>query len=107
MSVAPSEVKGTPQFRDFFLSLKGEDEMYGIIRKAIDTLRANMLAGKKIEKKKWPKFYVKRYGITNLFVYKLGKGWRLTYTIIAEGVKKIVVVLEAMDHKTYERRFGY
>lgn len=66
-----------------------------------------MFAGERVGKKKWPKYYIMRYGIRNLFVFDLSKGWRLTYTIIAEGMKKIVCVLEAMDHKTYERRFKY
>lgn len=81
--------------------------MYKATKEAIDVLRENMLAGKKVEKRKWPQVYAERYGIRNLFPMDLGRRFRLTYNIIAEGPKKIVCVIEVMDHRTYERRFGY
>jgi hypothetical protein len=66
-----------------------------------------MLAGDKVEKKKLPKAYVREYGITNLFRLDLDRNYRLAYTIVAEGMLKIVCILEVMDHKTYNERFGY
>jgi len=66
-----------------------------------------MLAGEKVEKRKWPQVYVEKYGIRNLFLMDLGRRFRLTHNIIAEGPKKIVCIIEVMDHRTYERRFGY
>ena len=66
-----------------------------------------MLAGEKVEKRKWPQVYVEKYGIRNLFLVDLGRRFRLTYVIIAEGLKKIVCVIEVVDHRAYERRFGY
>ena len=107
MSNAPSEVRGTPEFHDFFLNLKKGTYIQKVIQNGIDKLWENMFAGDKVGKNKWPRYYVKKYEIRNLFVLDISKGWRLTYTIIAEGMKKIVCILEAMDHKTYEKRFGY
>jgi len=82
--------------------------LYKRIRTALEALKENMLAGDKIERKKWAKIYVKKYAVYNLFRIDAGKGSRLIYTIIAENSKKIVCVLEFFsDHKEYERRFGY
>jgi len=48
-------------------------------------LRENIEAGEKVEKRKWPKMYVRKYGITSLFRLDLDRNYRLTYTIIADG----------------------
>ena len=70
-------------------------------------MRENIEAGEKVEKLKWPKIYVRKYGITNLFRLDPDRNYCLSYTIIADGSKKIACVLEDVDHKTYNRRFGY
>jgi len=103
----PDEVRGTREFAEFYSGLDGESYLYKIIKNGLDVLRENMEAGEKVEKRKWPRIYVGRYGIRNLFRLDLDRNYRLTYTIIADGLKKIVCVLEVMDHKTYNRRFGY
>jgi len=104
---APDDLRGTPDFKAFFLGLGVEDYLYKIIKEGLDALRENMEAGDKIEKGRWPKIYAERYGITNLFKLDLDRNYRLTYTIIAENMKKVSCVIEVMDHKTYNRRFGY
>ena len=103
----PDDLRGTPEFAEFYLALDRESYLYKIIKKGLDVLRENMEAGEKVEKRKWPRMYVRRYGIRNLFRLDLDRNYRLTYTIIADGSKKAVCVLEVMDHKTYNRRFGY
>lgn len=103
----PSCVKGAQEFVCWLKPLDKESYLFKIVDKGLNTLKRDMLAGNKIEKKKWPKMYIKKYGITNLFRLDLNKNYRFTYTIIAEGMKKVVCVIEAMDHNTYNRRFGY
>lgn len=104
----PDELRGTPEFEAFFSGLDKNCDLYKRIRTALDTLKENMLAGDKIEKRKWAKMYVQKYAVHNLFRIDAGKESRLIYTIIAENNKKIVCVLEFFsDHKEYERRFGY
>lgn len=34
-------------------------------------------------------------------------GWRLIYTISGNKIEIVSIILEWMDHKSYERRFGY
>lgn len=38
---------------------------------------------------------------------KLPDAWRLIYTIKDDKVDILSVILEWLDHKNYERRFGY
>ena len=104
----PDELRATPEFTAFFSGLDKDCELYKRIRAALQAIKADMLVGDKIEKKKWAKKYVTTYGVRNLFRMETGKESRLIYTIIAKEDKKIVVVLESFsDHKEYERRFGY
>ena len=104
----PDELRGTPEFEAFFSGLDKNCDLYKRIKTALEALKENMLAGDKIEKKKWAKIYVKKYAVYNLFRIETGKESRLIYTIIAENNKKIVCVLEFFsDHKEYERLFGY
>ncbi|MFZ7137880.1 MAG: hypothetical protein ACOWW1_05630 [archaeon] len=106
--VPPDGLRGTPEFGVFFSGLDDDCELYKRIRAALEAIKADMFVGDKIEKKKWAKVYVTKYGIRNLFRMETGKESRLIYTIIAETDKKIVVVLEFFSsHKEYERRFGY
>jgi len=104
----PDELRGTPEFEAFFSGLDNDCELYKRIRAALEAVKADMLVGDKIEKKKWAKKYVTKYGVRNLFRMETGKESRLIYTVIAENNKKIVVVLKFFSsHKEYERCFGY
>ena len=43
-----------------------DKELYNFIKRAIDDLKVNPTCGTKIQKRLWPKEYIKKYGITNL-----------------------------------------
>ncbi len=94
-----------------FLSLKetkgAEQKLYEFLDRAFDDLKKDPFCGVKIPKKLWPKEYVKKYGIDNLWKYDLPNAWRITYTVRADQVTILSVVLEWFDHKEYERRFKY
>ncbi len=87
---------------------KFEDkQMFDFINKAIDDLKQNPMSGIRIPNTLIPKEYVQKYGINNLWKYNLPNAWRLTYTLSGDSFKIISVILEWMNHKEYERRFGY
>jgi hypothetical protein len=46
-----------------------------------------------------------RYGIENLYVEDLPDFWRMLYSIVKSCGKRVVVVLEIVDHKRYDRWF--
>jgi len=87
---------------------KAEDpQLYKFLERATNDLKENHLCGIKIPKKYWPKDYVKKYSIDNLWKYDLPNAWRLIYTIVKDELKIVAVILEWFDHKKYDRRFGY
>jgi hypothetical protein len=107
MGKKPSCVKAVKVVADFVSSLDSGSYLRQIIDKALDVLKENIFAGQLIEKRKFPRIYVQRYGITNLYKYNLDRSTRLTYTIVGDASGLAVVVLEILNHKEYEKRFGY
>lgn len=81
------------------------------LRKAIDAvlddLKKDPACGIKIQKRLWPREYLKAFGITNLWKMNLPDGWRLIYTIISDETTTVCMIIEWLPHKEYERRFGY
>ena len=107
--IKPSKVKFiSDELEKDFNSLKDDDFIKKAIIRAIQDLKENAFCGIQIPKKLFPKEYVQKYGIKNLWKYDLPKGWRLLYTVTAENeVELISDILEWFNHKDYERRFGY
>jgi len=103
----PSCVKAVRDVADFISSLKKDSYLRRIVDNGLDVLKENMFVGQRIEKKKFPKYYVQKYGINSLYKYNLDASNRLVYTLIADESGIAVVVLEVLGHKEYEKRFGY
>lgn len=92
---------------DFVSSLEEGSYFRQIVDNELAVLKENMFAGQRIEKSKLPKFYVQKYGINNLYKHNLDRANRLIYTLVADESGIVVVVLEILSHKEYEKRFGY
>jgi hypothetical protein len=106
--IPPDELKATLEFQMFYKNLKENSATYKQITACLDILRQDLAVGEKIERAKFPEVYLRRYGITNLYRLAVGRGSRLLYTVIAQGSKKVVCVLEYFpSHKDYDKRFGY
>lgn len=85
-----------------------EKKLYEQLVKAFKNLEENPFCGIQIPKRLIPKEYIKKYGeITNLWKYNLPDAWRLIYTIKNNKISLLSIILEWMNHKEYERRFGY
>lgn len=76
------------------------------LERAFSLLKDNPQAGAQVKKQQIPKKYVKNYGVTNLWVFDLVNYWRMIYTITSEGVRVLNVILDIVDHKTYDKIFG-
>ena len=74
---------------------------------AFSELKADYEMGEKVTKDKWPRYYKVKWGVTNLYVHKLGPDWRLTYALESNGIGISVFCVEILTHKEYDRRFGY
>lgn len=85
-----------------------QKEFYKQLIKAFENLEENAFCGIHIPKRLIPKEYEKRFGkITNLWKYNLPGAWRLLYSIESNQLCIISIILEWIDHKTYEKRFKY
>ena len=91
-----------------FEKLKAEDtKMYNLLSRALEDIENNAFCGIQIPKKLIPADYIKKYNIKNLWKYNLPDAWRLIYSIQGKNLLVFSIILEWMDHKTYERRFRY
>ena len=88
--------------------LEGEPRFRRWIDEMGDVLRDNMFAGDAIPKRLIPRVLKERYGVTNLYRYRLPEGYRALYTLIYfEGVGVCPVILMLLSHGDYEHLFGY
>jgi len=81
--------------------------MYNLLSRALEDIENNAFCGIQIPKKLIPADYIKKYNIKNLWKYNLPDAWRLIYSIQGKNLLVFSIILEWMDHKTYERRFRY
>jgi hypothetical protein len=80
-----------------------EIQLLRSVKQKFDFLKANPFYGDSIEKRKIPK----NYEVANLWRVELSKYWRMLYTIKGDQVEIICFVLEIIDHKKYDKLFGY
>jgi hypothetical protein len=72
-----------------------------------DNIKIDPQYGVHIPRKNISKAVVNRYGTSRLWKVDLVGYWRMIYTITGDEVKIIAFVLEFMDHKKYDKVFGY
>jgi len=87
--------------------IKFHRQLLKAIEREEENLKRDMHHGTQIEKSKIPKEYVTQYGVTNLWKIDLPGYWRIIYTIVGNEFEIISVLLEFMDHKAYDKKFGY
>ena len=88
---------------------KVEQSILNAVNKKIELIKANPHCGDPIAKRLIPGEYVQKYGVTNLFRVELPDFWRMMYTL-TEGESKIEIVafvLDVVNHKDYDKKFGY
>ena len=77
--------------------------------KKIELIKLNIHFGNPVAKNLIPKEYKIKYGVTNLFRIELPQFWRMLYTLTNGDteIEIIAFVLDVIDHKTYDKKFGY
>ena len=88
---------------------KNENMILNAVNKKIELIKLNIHYGNPISKKLIPKEYKMKYEVTNLFRVELPQFWRMLYTL-TDGeteIEIIAFVLDIIDHKTYNKKFGY
>lgn len=109
------EVRLSADFNKEFVKLQAKAEkgdgqakyLLELVDKGIAKLATNAQAGKHIQKRLVPREYVAKYGVTNLWKLNLDAYWRMIYTLEGTQVKLFAIVLDVLDHKKYDRKFGY
>ncbi len=103
----PGEIQFTNEkVKEAFEKLNNSN-LKKFLERAFEDIKANPFCGIQISKKKIPKDYIKKFKIHNVWKYDLPGAWRLIYSIEGGEIIILTIILEWMDHKTYERRFGY
>ncbi|MAG20195.1 hypothetical protein CL618_02065 [archaeon] len=88
---------------------KNEKIILNAVKNKIEFIKSNFHYGDPIAKKLIPDEYKLKYSITNLFRVELPNFWRMVYTL-TEGESKIEIiafVLDIINHKDYNKKFGY
>jgi len=96
------------KLKQSFEELKDKDErLFKEIEGALSEIKNNAFVGRNVKKNLIPKIYSKKYNIDNLWIYNLRKDWRLLYTIGRDEIEVLAIILDWMNHKDYERLFGF
>jgi hypothetical protein len=97
------------KLRAAFEDLKKSDkELYKQVEHALTDISKDVFCSRNVKKKLIPKTLTQKYGINNLWIYNLPRGWRLIYSVINPSkVEVLALVLDWMDHKDYERLFKF
>ena len=75
------------------------------VRALKTTLLADCLHGEVVRKDQIPKSLREEHGLSNLYVEDLPSFWRLLYTIVRDGGRRYIVVVEIVSHRTYSKWF--
>ena len=70
--------------REFEILKKGkfqDKQLYEFISRAINDIKLNPPCGIKIPKRLWPKTYIDKYNLANLWKYGLANRWGVVLTI--------------------------
>ena len=81
--------------------------LFNSIKQKIELLKENPECGINIKKYIIPKKYICNYDVNNLWKINLASAWRMIYTIRGSQVEIICLILDLMNHKDYDKRFGY
>ena len=77
------------------------------IKQKIELLKDNPEYGFHIPKDRIAKEYKRDYDVNNLWKVNLSGAWRMIYTINGSEVEIISLILDIVDHKEYNKKFGY
>jgi len=88
---------------------KTERMILKAINQKVELIKSNPHYGDPIAKKLFPAEYIQKYGITNLFRVELPAFWRMLYSLTdgESEVEIIAFVLDVIDHRAYDKKFGY
>lgn len=84
-----------------------EIQLLRSIKQKMDFIKANPFYGNNIPKALIPHECIVTYKVSNLWRVELTNYWRMLYTIKGDQVEIICFVLDVINHKDYDKKFGY
>ena len=84
-----------------------DNKMFNWLIRAFNDIEENAFCGIQIPKRLIPKEYAQKDKVKNLWKYNLPNAWRLLYSVENQEILVVSIILEWMDHKTYEKKFNY
>ena len=96
------------ELEESFNELSDKDPIKRGIIRAIRAIQEDFTCGRNVKKELIPKKIIDKYALNNLWLYDLPNGWRLLYSVTSTGeIEIIAAILDWMNHKDYERLFGF
>ncbi|MDP3639735.1 MAG: hypothetical protein Q8R53_00845 [Nanoarchaeota archaeon] len=88
---------------------KTERMILKAVNQKVELIKANPHYGDPLAKNLIPEEYLLKYGATNLFRVELPVFWRMLYSLTdgESEVEIVAFILDVIDHKTYDKKFGY
>lgn len=86
---------------------KAEHMLLSAIDQKVSLLKYNYRYGDTIAKRLIPPEYKIKYNVTTLFRVELPLFWRMLYTLTHDETSIIVFIVDILDHKAYNKKFGY
>jgi len=84
-----------------------EIQLLRSIKQKFGFVKANPFYGDNIPKALIPSVYITQYNAKNLWRVELTNYWRMLYTIKGDRIEVICFILDIIDHKGYDKKFGY
>ena len=100
------------QAKESYLNLRERDDkdaktLFDSIERVKNILKDNPMYGDPIPKKLIPPKLIIEYNVKNLYRVELSNYWRMLYTLVGDEVQIFLFVLSIVDHKEYNKLFGY
>ena len=80
-----------------------EMQLLRSIKQKTDLIKANPFYGDNIPKRLIPK----SYNVQNMWRAELTGYWRMLYTIKGDQIEIMCFILDILNHKDYDKKFGY
>lgn len=107
MPVQPLKIFTSKEIAKYVERLEPNHKHVKWINDMKENLQRDPFCGEKIMKNRIPKYYKEMFSVHTLFRYAHPEGYRSIYTLYMLESGLCPVILEFMNHKQYEQKFGY
>lgn len=83
------------------------EQLLASINRAIQKLRTDPFCGDLIPRNHLSRAIARKYGTEKIFRLELVGYWRMLYTVVGDETHIIALILDFMDHPSYDELFGY